>query len=504
MSVPGVAMECADKWYLAIDLKSFYASVECVERGIDPLDAYLVVADEARTDKTICLAVSPPLKTYGIPGRPRLFEVRRRVAEVNAERCGRAGGRARASRSHAELQRHPHLALDFYIAPPRMALYIGYSTRIYGIYTKYVSPEHIAVYSIDEVFIDATPYLATYRCTARELAKRIIRDIAQTTGITATAGLGTNLYLAKVAMDIVAKHIPADEDGVRVAELDEMSYRRRLWGHRPLSDFWRVGRGYVRRLARHGLFTMGDIARRSVRNDEFLYRLFGKNAELLIDHAWGWEPCTVEAIHACRPSARSLGSGQVLQEPYEPEKAALVLREMADQLSLDLVAKKLMTDRISVTVGFDAENLKDPVRRARYKGEIITDAYGRELPKYVRGTRKLGGFTSSTRLIVAAVSELSAQLLASELSVRRLHVVASRVAPEDEVRLMAAGAEPDLFRDAGEQAAEQELLEREHRMQQAMLDIRNRFGKNAILKGMNLVEDATAKSRNTQIGGHRA
>lgn len=502
MRAPGVAMECSDKWYLAIDLKSFYASVECVERGLDPLDAYLVVADESRTDKTICLAVSPPLKSCGIPGRPRLFEVRRRVAEVNAERRARAG--ARASRSHAELQRHPELALDFYIAPPRMALYINYSTRIYGIYTKYISPEHIAVYSVDEVFMDVTPYLAAYRCSARELAKRMIRDVAEITGITATAGVGTNLYLAKVAMDIVAKHIPADAAGVRVAELDEMSYRRRLWGHRPLSDFWRVGRGYVRRLARHGLFTMGDIARRSVQNEESLYRMFGKNAELLIDHAWGWEPCTMEAVRTCRPSARSLGSGQVLQEPYEPEKAALVLREMADSLAMDLVAGHLLTDKITVTVGFDAENLKDPVRRASYRGEVVTDAYGRELPKHAHGTRNLGLFTSSSRLIVAAVAELSEQLLASGLSVRRLHVVASRVVSADSVQLSSENPlQGELFSDESEQA-EKELLQREHRMQQAVLGIRHRFGKNAILKGMNLVDGATAKSRNTQIGGHRA
>lgn len=415
------------KSYIAIDLKSFYASVECIERGLDPLDTNLVVADESRTDKTICLAVTPALKSYGIPGRPRLFEVRQKVDEVNRERRYKARGLQGSSHFH----RDARLALDFIIAPPRMAYYMEYSTRIYNVYTKYVSAEHIIVYSIDEVFIDATPYLATYRCTAHELARLIIRDVLTTTSITATAGIGTNLYLAKVAMDIVAKHIPADAEGVRIAELDEMSYRRMLWNHRPLTDFWRVGKGYVRKLEQHGLYTMGDIARRSVQNEESLYRMFGKNAELLIDHAWGWEPCTVEAIKAYHPESKSLGSGQVLHEPYAPEKAKLVLREMADLLALDLVEKGLVTDQIVITVGYDIENLTDPVRRRQYRGAITTDAYGREIPAHSHGTHNLGRYTSSTKLILQAVTELADRLVDMNLLVRQLNIVANHVIPED-------------------------------------------------------------------------
>ena len=508
MSEPARDMERSEKCYLAIDLKSFYASAECVERGLNPLDTYLVVADESRTDKTICLAVTPPLKSYGIPGRPRLFEVRRRVAEVNAERRYRAGRLSGASSSHAVLQGNPSTALEFLIAPPRMALYIDFSTRIYHIYTRYVSSEHIIVYSIDEVFIDVTPYLSVHRCSGYELAGRIIRAVAEETGITATAGVGTNLYLAKVAMDIVAKHIPPNREGVRIASLDEMSYRRFLWGHRPLTDFWRVGKGTVRRLAKHGLYTMGDIARRSVQNDESLYRLFGKNAELLIDHAWGWEPCTVEAVHACRPASRSLSSGQVLPDPYEPEKAKLVLREMADQLSLDLVAKNLMTDQVSVTIGFDVENLKDPRRRALCRGELVVDSYGRAVPKHAHATYRFGHYTSSSKLLVSAVAALAERLLSEDLLVRRLNVAAAHVLPPEEVLAQQETPFiPDLFRDTDlptEQGPRRELLGPEHRMQQAVLGIRSRFGKNAILKGMNLVEGATAKKRNTQIGGHQA
>ena len=497
--------------YIAIDLKSFYASVECIERGLDPLNTHLVVADESRTDKTICLAVTPALKSYGVPGRPRLFEVRQKVREVNATRQYSARGRrlTGASHIHSELLSNPALALDFLIAPPRMAHYMEYSTRIYQVYTRYVSPEHIVVYSIDEVFMDATPYLTTYGCSAHELARRIIQDVLRTTGITATAGIGTNLYLAKVAMDIVAKHIPADADGVRIAELDEMSYRRQLWCHRPLTDFWRVGRGYTRKLEQHGLYTMGDIARRSLQNEETLYRLFGKNAELLIDHAWGWEPCTMADIKHYHPENHSLGSGQVLHEPYPPEKARLVLREMADLLALELVEKGLVTDQIVITVGYDIENLTDPVRRRQYRGPTTTDAYGREVPAHSHGSQNLGRFTSSTRLILQAVGALSEKLVNDNLLVRRLNVVANHVVPETEApRPHEGDGQLDLFTDyEAEQARQEEeaaRLARERKMQQALLRIRGKFGKNAILRGMNLEEGATARDRNSQIGGHKA
>lgn len=498
-----------EKANIAIDLKSFFASVECIERGLDPLDTNLVVADESRTDKTICLAVTPALKSHGIPGRPRLFEVRQRVAEVNAERRYKARRLNGASHFHSELLRHPELELDFVIAPPRMARYMDYSTRIYNVYTRYVSPEHIVVYSIDEVFIDATPYLMTYGCTAHELARRIIHDVLRTTGITATAGIGTNLYLAKVAMDIVAKHIPADADGVRIAELDEMSYRRQLWSHRPLTDFWRVGKGYVRKLEQHGLYTMGDIARRSLQNEDSLYRMFGRNAELLIDHAWGWEPCTMEAIKAYHPESQSLGSGQVLQEPYTAEKARLVLREMADSLVLELVGKGLVTDQIVITIGYDIENLTNPERRRRYRGAITTDAYGREIPAHSHGSQNLGRFTSSTRLILQAVAELAGRLVDDTLLVRRLNVVANHVVPEADAPQPETGDEQlDLFTDykteQKKQKEEAVLLDKERKMQQALLRIRGKFGKNAILRGMNLEEGATARDRNGQIGGHKA
>lgn len=385
--------------YIAIDLKSFYASVECRDRGLDPLDTHLVVADESRTDKTICLAVTPSLKSYGISGRSRLFEVKQRVREVNARRQYQAPGHKLdgTSHFHSELQANARLAVDFLIAPPQMARYVHVSTQIYGVYMKYVSPQDIVVYSIDEVFMDVTHYLNTYKLTPRELAMKIILDVLETTGITATAGIGTNLFLCKVAMDIVAKHIPADENGVRIAELDEMKFRRELWSHRPLTDFWRVGRGYAKKLEQNGMYTMGDIARCSVRNEALLYKLFGKNAELLIDHAWGWEPCTVAAIKAYKPSTNSISSGQVLRCAYEREKAKLVLREMADMLALDLVDKGLVTDQIVVTIGYDVENLTDPERRKAYHGAVTTDRYGRQVPKHAHGTQNLDGHTSSAK-----------------------------------------------------------------------------------------------------------
>ena len=497
--------------YIAIDLKSFYASVECRERGLDPMDTNLVVADESRTDKTICLAVTPSLKSYGISGRGRLFEVKQRVREANAGRRHDAPGHILEGKScfFSELQANPKLEIDFLIAPPRMAYYMEYSTRIYQVYMKYVAPEDIVVYSIDEVFMDVTNYLTAYKLTARDLARKIILDVIQTTGITATAGIGTNLFLCKVAMDIVAKHIPADKNGVRIAELDEMTYRRTMWSHQPLTDFWRVGRGYAKKLEENGMFTMGDVARMSEVNEDLLYKLFGKNAELLIDHAWGWEPTTIAAIKAYKPSSNSLGSGQVLHCPYEAEKAKLVLREMADMLSLDLVEKGLVTDQLVVTIGYDIENLTDPQRRKKYHGDIVKDHYGRQIPKHAHGTINLEGHTSSTKKIVGAAAELYDRIADKNLLVRRLNIVANHVLPESAAPKKNEGFQQlDLFTDYAALQAEQEqeraALDREKKMQQAMLTIKKKFGKNAILKGMNLEEGATAKDRNKQIGGHRA
>ena len=497
--------------YIAIDLKSFYASVECRERGLDPMDTNLVVADESRTDKTICLAVTPSLKSYGISGRGRLFEVKQRVREANAGRRHDAPGHILEGKScfFSELQANPKLEIDFLIAPPRMAYYMEYSTRIYQVYMKYVAPEDIVVYSIDEVFMDVTNYLTAYKLTARELARKIILDVIETTGITATAGIGTNLFLCKVAMDIVAKHIPADKNGVRIAELDEMTYRRTMWSHQPLTDFWRVGRGYAKKLEENGMFTMGDVARMSEVNEDLLYKLFGKNAELLIDHAWGWEPTTIAAIKAYKPSSNSLGSGQVLHCPYEAEKAKLVLREMADILSLDLVEKGLVTDQLVVTIGYDIENLTDPQRRKKYHGDIVKDHYGRQIPKHAHGTVNLEGYTSSTKRIVGAAAELYDRIADKNLLVRRLNIVANHVLPESAVPKKDEGFQQlDLFTDYAALQAEQEqeraALDREKKMQQAMLTIKKKFGKNAILKGMNLEEGATAKDRNKQIGGHKA
>lgn len=499
-----------ERKYIAIDLKSFYASVECRERGLDPLDTNLVVADESRTDKTICLAVTPSLKSYGISGRARLFEVKQQVKEANAGRRHDAPGHKMEGSSHfySELAANPELAIDFIIAPPRMAYYMEYSTRIYSIYMKYVAPEDIIVYSIDEVFMDVTNYLNTYGLTPHDLAMKIILDVLESTGITATAGIGTNLYLAKIAMDIVAKHIPADQNGVRIAELDEMSYRQILWTHQPLTDFWRLGKGYAKKLEENGMFTMGDVARRSITDEDLLYKLFGKNAELLIDHAWGWEPCTVEAVKAYRPSTNSLGSGQVLHTPYEAEKAKLVLREMADLLVLDLVDKGLATDQIVVTVGYDIENLTDPKRSKAYHGEVVTDHYGRKIPKHSHGTINLGKHTSSTKQIMEASSELFDRIVDKSLLIRRLNITANHVIDEASIEQEPRYEQLDLFTDyaalQAEQEKEQAELEREKKMQKAMLTIKKKFGKNAILKGMNLEEGATARDRNSQIGGHKA
>lgn len=485
--------------YIAIDLKSFYSSVECRERGLDPLDTNLLVADLSRTDKTICLAVSPSLKSFGIPGRPRLFEANQKVHEANARRQMAARRPLEgASCSLAELQKDPRMAIDFVIAPPRMALYMEYSTRVYSVYLKYIAPEDIVVYSIDEVFMDVTDYLETYRLSAHDLAMKIILDVLATTGITATAGIGPNLFLCKVAMDVTAKHIPADANGVRIAQLDEMSFRRTMWTHRPITDFWRVGRGYAARLEQYGLLTMGDVARCSAQNEDLLYRLFGKNAETLIDHAWGWEPTTISEIKAYRPSSKSLGSGQVLHCPYPSDKARLVVREMTDLLALDLVDKGLVTNQLVLTVGYDIENLTDPARQ--YAGTVVKDHYGRQIPKHAHGTANLEAHTSSSKAILQAMTELYDRIVDPNLLIRRLNVAANNVVSEAEAP--GVGEEQmDLFRDA---EAERAAQEREKRLQQAVIGLKKKFGKNAVLKGMNLEEGATARDRNSQIGGHRA
>lgn len=487
--------------FIAIDLKSFYASVECILRGKDPLTTNLVVADESRTEKTICLAVSPSLKSFGIPGRPRLFEVVQKVREVNAIRRAAAPGKQFTGKSTdlPTLQRHPELEVDYLVAPPQMGLYMETSTAIYQVYLKYIAPEDIHVYSIDEVFIDATNYLKLYGLTARELAMKMILDVLERTGITATAGIGTNLYLCKVAMDIVAKHLPADKNGVRIAELDELSYREKLWEHRPITDFWRVGRGYARKLERHGIFTMGDVARCSLGNEDLLYKLFGINAELLIDHAWGWESCTMADIKAYRPETNSISSGQVLHQPYDFEKAKLVTREMTDALVLDLVDKGLLTDQIVLTVGYDIENLTDPVRAEAYHGEVTTDGYGRRIPKHGHGSVNLGRPTASTSRIVEAMMALFDRVANPDLLVRRLNVTACRVIPESQ--LPPEEGQLSLFDEVQEDT---EALEREKRRQRAILTIQKKYGKNALLKGMNLEEGATARDRNGQIGGHKA
>ena len=502
--------------YIAIDLKSYYASVECMERSLDPMTTNLVVADLSRTEKTICLAVSPSLKAYGISGRARLFEVVERVKEVNAERRRKAGGNLFEKSCDAhELATDPSRAVGYLVAPPQMAKYIQISTQIYNVYLKYVAPEDIHVYSIDEVMMDVTSYLETYHMTARELAKTMILDVLHTTGITATAGVGTNLYLCKVAMDIMAKHVAPDENGVRIAELDEISYRRQLWAHRPLTDFWRVGRGYAKKLEAIGIYTMGDIAKCSIGkpseyyNEELLYQMFGINAELLIDHAWGWEPTTIEAIKAYRPSTNSISSGQVLHCPYEAEKARLVIREMTDLLVLDLVDKGLVTDQMVLTVGYDIENLTDPARRAKYRGRVETDPYGRQVPKQAHGSINLDGYTSSTRRIMRAVTELFDRIVDKNLLIRRMYVVANRVLREaDAPKKRDDAVQLDFFTDyaaeAEKQKAEDEALARERRIQNATLAIKKKYGKNALFKGMNLEEGATAKERNAQIGGHKA
>lgn len=500
----------AEKTYLCIDLKSFYASVECMERNLDPMTTNLVVADASKTEKTICLAVSPSLKSYGVPGRPRLFEVIQKVKEANDIRRRKAPNRILTEKSYdnTALLSDPSLELDYIIAPPQMAKYMEISTQIYGVYLKYIAPEDIHVYSIDEVFIDLTHYLATYKMTAHELAIRMIRDVLATTGITATAGIGTNLYLAKIAMDIMAKKMPADKDGVRIAELDEMSYRQQLWDHTPLTSFWRVGKGIAKKLEENSIYTMGQLARCSVYNEELLYRLFGVNAELLIDHAWGYEPVTMDLIKAYKPESNSTTSGQVLTRPYEFEEAKLVVREMTEMMVLDLVDKGLVTNQIVLTINYDVENLTDPNRRAKYDGPVTTDQYGRQMPKHAHGTQNLEGYSSSTMIITKAVVELFDRIVDKNLLVRKINITANRIIPESDVQEDNGSEQMDLFTDYDaleeQRAKEKAALEREKKMQKAMLGIKKRFGKNAILKGMNLQEGATAKERNEQIGGHKA
>lgn len=481
--------------YVAIDLKSFFASVECVEQSLDPLKDYLVVADSSRTEKTICLAVSPALKAFGVPGRPRLFEVVQRMQLVNTER-----------------KKQGLLPIEYHVAPPRMSLYMEYSTRIYNIYLKYVDAADMHVYSVDEVFMDVTHYLKVYGLSTRELTEKMILDVFRETHITATAGIGSNLYLCKIAMDIVAKHAKPDKNGARIAELDEESYRKLLWSHRPLTDFWRVGRGYSKKLEQCGLMTMGDIARCSLGkpeefyNEDLLYRMFGINAELLIDHAWGWEPCTIADIKSYRSENNSMGSGQVLKCPYTFEKAELIVKEMTDLLTLDLVEKGLVTDQIVLTVGYDIENLSDPVIRKKYKGPVTTDHYGRQIPKQAHGSINLPQTTNSTKLIIDAALQLFGKIMNRDLLIRRIYVSANHVIMEECVK-KPEFEQMDIFsylKGSEEKQIEDRKLEKEKKLQQAVLSIKNKYGKNAILKGMNFEEGGTTIERNSQIGGHKA
>jgi DNA polymerase V len=498
--------------YMAIDLKSFYASVECVERNLDPLTTHLVVADSSRTEKTICLAVSPSLKKYGLPGRARLFEVVQKVKEINQDRRRKAPGYQLIGESYkeAELLNHKQLALSYIIAPPRMAFYLDYSARIYQIYLKYVAPEDIHVYSIDEVFIDMTGYLHSCHMTPKEFAKKIILDIFETTGLTATAGIGSNLYLCKVAMDIVAKHIKPDEHGVRIAQLDELRYRQYLWNHQPITDFWRVGRGYAKKLANVGIYTMGDIAKCSIGNskdyynEDLLYQMFGVNAELLIDHAWGYESCTMADIKNYKPAHNSIGTGQVLSCPYDFDKTKLVVKEMLDLLSLDLVDKGLVTDQIVLTVGYDIDNLKNK----QYHGEVVTDYYGRKIPKHAHGTARLDRQTASGYLMTIAVMELFDRIVDKKLFVRRIHLSAHHLVDEEVIENKEFFHQIDIFTDYDvlkkQHEMQKQILEKEKRLQKVTLQLKKKYGKNAVLKGMNLEEGARTIERNGTIGGHKA
>lgn len=492
------------KIYVAIDLKSFYASVECKERGLDPITTNLVVADSSRTEKTICLAVSPALKSYGIPGRARLFEVVQKVKEVNIYRKRKATNRTFTGSSYSdiELKKNKSLELSYIIAPPRMAYYMKYSSKIYNIYLKYFSSDDIYVYSIDEVFIDVTHYLKTYNMRAKELVTKVIQDVYQTTGITATAGIGTNLYLCKIAMDIVAKHVKPDENGVRIAGLDEMAYRKLLWGHRPLTDFWRVGKGYTKKLEEHGMYTMGDVTRMSVKNEDLLYKLFGVNAELLIDHAWGWESVTIESIKAYRPATNSICSGQVLHCPYNYENTKIIVKEMTELLALDLVEKGLVTNQIVLEVGYDVDNLKNQAISSLYNGEITTDKYGRKVPKHAHGTINIDHQTASSKVLTGYIIKLYEQIVNKQLLVRRINITVNNVVNENMVKT-SDYEQINLFVDYAEVNEKRKKEEAEKEIQKAMIGIKSKYGKNAILKGMNLQKEGTTIERNRQIGGHK-
>lgn len=490
--------------YVSIDLKSFYASVECQERGLNPITTNLVVADSSRTEKTICLAVSPSLKSYGIPGRARLFEVIQKVKEVNIERKRKAPNQTFTGSSYdnTAILKNPDLELSYIIAPPRMGFYMKYSTNIYNIYLKWFSSDDIYVYSIDEVFIDVTHYLKTYHMTARELVTHVIQDVYKNTGITATSGIGTNLYLCKIAMDIVAKHVEPNKNGVRIAGLDEMTYRKLLWNHRPLTDFWRVGSGYAKKLEAHGIYTMGDVARTSIQNEELLYKLFGINAELLIDHAWGWEPVNIKQIKEYKPENNSISSGQVLHCPYDYEKTKLIIKEMTELLTLDLVKKNLVTNQIVLTVGYDIENLTDPFIKNLYKGEITTDRYGRKIPKHAHGTINLDHKTSSTKIIMDAIMKLYERIINKQLLVRRINITVNNVVDEFTEKNKKTYEQIDLFTDYQQKAEKLQKEKMEKELQKAMIGIKNKYGKNAVIKGMNLQDGGTTIDRNKQIGGH--
>ena len=492
-----------NKIYVSIDLKSFYASVECRERNLDPNTTNLVVADESRTSKTICLAVSPSLKKYGIPGRVRLYEVIQKVNQINFERRRKIGGNKFIGKSYdeTELRKDPKLELDYIIAEPRMSFYMRYSTKIYNIYLKYFSEEDIYVYSVDEIFCDITNYLKMYKTNARELVTKVIQDVYETTGITATAGIGTNLYLCKVAMDIVAKHVKPDKNGVRIAGLDEMTYRKYLWTHTPITDFWRVGKGYQKRLEKNGIYTMGDVAKTSIKNEELLYKLFGVNAELLIDHSWGYEPCTIKDIRKYKPESNSLSSGQVLHCPYNAEKTKLIVKEMTELLALELVEKKLVTDQLVLTIGYDVENLKNDEIRKLYKGEITEDRYGRKVPKHAHGTINLEEKTASTKKLMEAVEKLYDRIINDKLLTRRINLTANKVVKEG--KKQAEFEQMDLFTNYNEIKQKEIKDEKEKNLQYVMIDIKKKYGKNAILKGMNLVEEGTTIERNGQVGGHK-
>lgn len=498
-----------DRVYMCIDLKSFYASVECRERNLDPLNTNLVVADSSRTDKTICLAVSPSLKSYGLSGRCRLFEAKQKVKEINYQRRKNNNYKSFTGKSYidSELKNDKSLELDFIIAPPRMRKYMKYSTDIYNVYLKYIAPEDIFVYSIDEVFCDITSYLSTYKLTPKELVSKMIQDVYDTTGITATAGIGTNLYLAKISMDIVAKHSEPNEIGVRIAEIDEMSYRKLLWDHRPLTDFWRVGKGYAKNLEQNNMVTMGDVARCSIENENLLYKLFGVNAELLIDHAWGYEPTTMKDVKSYKPETNSISEGQVLHEPYNYEKTKIIVREMIDNLSLNLVSKEKVTNQIVLTIGYDIDNLTDPIISKKYNGEITYDQYGRPIPKHSHGTINLEYKTSSSKVLMKKCIELFERIINKDLLVRRINVTACNIVDEKEAEKEVVHQQLDLFSVDSKKNEEDEKdklnRKEELKLQKIMLELKNKYGKNAILKAMNLEEGATAIDRNNQVGGHK-